>query len=270
MTGMPLTGPLLVAADRLWDAATDSLPCAPVRDVVTSGVDAYRVQQHNLERLQRERGWRICGRKIGLTSLAVQAQLGVDQPDFGAIIAELGHGDGEEVPIEELMQPRIEAEVGVVLEHDLDKSAHTVVDVLAATAFVLPVLEIVDSRIAGWDITFVDTVADNASAGRFVVGTVPSAIEIDLATVTMTMTVNGEQRSEGRGAACLGHPLFAVRWLADTMVAMGSPLRAGDLVLSGALGPMVPIRAGDVIEAEIVGVGRVGTRVSASTMAPQP
>lgn len=267
MTGEPMPDSFRQAADRLWEAAATSQPCPPVRDLLAvdgAKAAAYRVQQYNIERLQTERGWRLCGRKIGLTSRAVQAQLGVDQPDFGALFAQLAHGDGEEVPIDELLQPRVEAEVALVLERDLDKGAHTVADVLAATAFVLPVLEIVDSRIAGWDITFVDTVADNASAGRFVSGTVPVALDRDLASIEMRMTVNGEERSRGNGAACLGNPLFAARWLADTMAQMGTPLSAGDIVLTGALGPMTPVSAGDVVEAELSDLGRVSAWFSTS------
>lgn len=262
----PLSGALLDAADRLWEATKTSTPCAPVRDVIAADAaeDAYRVQQHNIERTERELGWRVCGRKIGLTSPAVQSQLGVNQPDFGAIFAEMSHGDGEEVPFGELLQPRIEAEIALVLDSDLDRGFHTVADVLAATAFVLPVLEIVDSRVAGWDITFVDTVADNASAGRFVLGTVPMPLDRDLASVEMRLTVNGEQRSAGNGAACLGNPLFAARWLSNTMARKGTPLRAGDVVLTGALGPMTPVVAGDMVEAELGGVGRVGTRFGAA------
>lgn len=251
------------AADRLWDAAVSSTPCPPVRDVLPADPDAaYEVQQRNVERTIDERGWRVCGRKIGLTNPVVQAQLGVDQPDFGALFAELGHGDGEEVPIDTLLQPRVEAEVALVLAADLDRGAHTVADVLAATAFALPAIEIVDSRIAAWDITFADTVADNASSGRYALGTVPVPLRLDLAAITMRMTINGEERSTGTGRACLGNPLFAARWLADTMCRLGTPLRSGDLVLTGALGPMVPVVAGDVVEATIEGLGTVSTRFS--------
>ena len=255
------------AAARLWAAAETSTPCAPVRDLLAADdVDAaYAVQQRNIDRAVAERGWRVCGRKIGLTNPAVQAQLGVDRPDFGTLFAELAHGDGQEVPIGTLLQPRIEAEVALVLDDDLDLGTHTVADVIAATGFLLPVLEIVDSRVADWDITFVDTVADNASSGRFVLGTVPVGLDVDLAQVTMRLSVNGAERSIGGGAACLGNPLFAARWLADTMCRLGTPLVAGDIILTGALGPMVPIDAGDRVEAGIEGVGRVGTRFSASS-----
>lgn len=251
------------AAERLFDAAASGKPCEPVRDLIPAGdvQTAYAVQQRNIERLVSERGLRVCGRKIGLTSPAVQRQLGVDQPDFGALFAELGHGDGEEVPTDDLLQPRVEAEVALVLERDLDLGRHTVADVIRATAFALPALEIVDSRIRGWDITFVDTVADNASGGRFVLGTVPVPLSgLDLADVGMTMALDGETRSEGVGSACLGNPLFAARWLADVLSGMGTPLRAGDVVLTGALGPMADVAAGQQWEAQITGLGRVRVR----------
>jgi len=251
------------ASERLLAAATSATPCAPVRDIIaaTDVVTAYTAQRLTTDRIVAERGWRVCGRKIGLTSPAVQAQLGVDQPDFGTLFAELAHGDGQVVPMGDLLQPRIEAEVALVLDDDLDRGRHTVADVLRATAFLLPALEIVDSRIAGWDITFVDTVADNASAGRFVLGTVPVPVAtVDLAAVAMTMEVGGEPRSTGSGSACLGNPLFAAVWLADTMSRLGTPLRAGDVVLTGALGPMVDVVAGDEVVATIEGLGRVSAR----------
>lgn len=255
------------AADRLSRACETGVPCEPVRDLIEAGDvnTAYAVQQANVDRLVRDKGWRVCGRKIGLTSPVVQAQLGVDQPDFGALFAQLSHGDGEEVPTGDLLQPRVEAEVALVLERDLDLGHHTVADVLVATAFALPALEIVDSRIRGWDITFVDTVADNASGGRFVLGTVPVPLRgLDLSAVEMVMALNGEQRSQGTGSSCLGNPLLAVRWLADVLSAMGTPLSAGDVVLTGALGPMAAVAAGDVVEATISGLGRVGARFSAT------
>jgi 2-keto-4-pentenoate hydratase len=252
---------VLAAADRLWEAAESAVPCAPVRDVLgTDGDAAYRTQQHNVDRFVAERGWRVCGRKIGLTSPAVQRQLGVDRPDFGALFAELAFADGEEVPFAGLLQPRVEAEVALVLDADLDVGAHTVADVISAVGYVLPALEIVDSRIAGWDITFVDTVADNASGSRFVLGTVPTGLDHDLAAVTMRLALNGDERSTGRGSACLGNPLLAARWLADTMSQLGTPLRAGDVVLTGALGPMVDVRPGDLVEASIDGLGSVSCR----------
>ncbi len=249
-----------VAADRLWEAAASGIPCDPIRDLIAPGdvTSAYAVATRNTTRVIEERGWRPCGRKIGLTSPAVQRQLGVDRPDYGVLFAELAHISGEAVPLDGLLQPKVEAEVALVLDRDLDLGTHTIADVISAVAYVLPALEIVDSRIENWDITFVDTVADNASSGRFVLGTVPTPLTgLDLAAVEMTMTLNGEQCSQGRGADCLGHPLRAARWLADTMSQLGTPLRAGDVVLTGALGPMAAVVAGDEVVAELSGLGTV-------------
>lgn len=251
------------AADRLWKAATSGEPCAPVRDLIAADdiEGAYAVAQRNIARTLAERGWRLNGQKIGLTSPAVQRQLGVDRPDFGMLFAELAHASGEEVPVDDLLQPKVEAEVALVLRHDLDLKVHTIADVISAVDYLLPALEIVDSRIADWKITFVDTVADNASSGRYVLGTVPVRLDdLDLAGVEMTMDVNGEQVSSGNGAACLGNPLIAARWLADTMSQAGTPLRAGGVVLTGALGPMAAVAPGDEVTATISGVGSVNAR----------
>lgn len=257
---------IVAAAERLWAAAATGVPCAPVRDLIdpTDGDTAYAVQQINVERLLAERGWRVSGRKIGLTSPAVQAQLGVDRPDFGTLFAELGHGDSDVVPIATLLQPRIEAEVALVLGADLHDTEATADDIAAATASAHAALEIVDSRVAGWDIRFADTVADNASAGRYAVAADGIALGgpdgIDLAAVEMVMTVNGKPRSHGSGAACLGSPLLAAAWLARTLAEQGTPLRAGDVVLTGALGPMVDVHPGDLVETVISGVGRLSVR----------
>jgi len=251
------------AADRLWDAARTGVPCAPVRDLIDAeDVDAaYAVQQLNVRRLVEERGWRICGRKIGLTSVAVQEQLGVDRPDFGALFAELCDRSGGIVPIDALLQPKVEAEVALVLGASLDLGSHTLDDVVAATDHAVAALEVVDSRIEGWDITFVDTVADNASAGRVVLGTEPIALSgIDLVGLEMTMEINGAGASSGTGAACLGNPLLAAVWLADTMSAAGTPLRAGDIVMTGALGPMAAVRDGDEVIARMGALGEVRAR----------
>ena len=248
---------LTAAADRLWEAQRTGMPCAPVRDLVATLDDAYAVQSHNIDRVVVELGGRPIGRKIGLTSEAVQAQLGVDQPDYGSLFDHLTSLDGATVPIAGLLQPKVEAEVVLVLGRDLDSDEPSVDDVLAATDKILPAVEIVDSRVAGWDITLVDTVADNASCGRLVLGTEPAAPHaVDLVALPMTMSVNGVTRSEGTGAACLGNPQIAASWVARTMVRLGTPLRAGDLVLTGALGPMYEVSAGDVVHAEL---GELGT-----------
>lgn len=252
-----LSPTLQEAADRLWNAQRTGVPCAPVRDLITDVDEAYAVQQHNVDR-SLEEGGRLIGRKIGLTSPAVQQQLGVDQPDYGALVDRLTTTSGEPVPIDGLLQPKAEAEVVLVLGADLDDEEVTVDQVVAATDHLLAAIEVVDSRVADWDITLVDTVADNASCGRLVLGTEKVAPDaLDLVELGMTMTVNDEQRSSGSGAACLGSPWIAAQWLATTMARLGTPLRAGDIVLTGALGPMAPVVAGDVVVATLPGLGTV-------------
>lgn len=258
------TDALQEAADRLWNAAAQQIGCSPIRDLVTSIDDAYEVQRRNVDRVT-EGGDTIIGRKIGLTSEAVQEQLGVDQPDYGSLFASRQTYSGQPTSMDRLLQPRAEAEIVLVLGADLTGPHPTIADIAAATDHVLPALEIVDSRIADWNITLVDTIADNASCGGLVLGTEPVPLDdVDLVNVAMTMTLNGETCSEGIGADCLGNPLIAAQWVASTMVALGTPLRAGDLVLTGALGPMASVKAGDVIVAELSGLGRVSTTFEAS------
>ncbi|MFI0486941.1 2-keto-4-pentenoate hydratase [Actinomadura sp. 9N215] len=245
------------AAERLRGAHASGTPCAPVRDLITTADDAYAVQDRLTGRWLAE-GRRLAGRKIGLTSRAVQEQLGVDSPDFGMLFADMAVPDGEEIPAGAVLQPRAEAEVALVLEHDLVHERHTAADVIRATAFALPAIEVVGSRVRDWDITLADTVADNASSGMYVLGNRPVPLkDVDLRLCGMAMERRGEQVSTGNGAACLGHPLNAALWLADVLVRVGRPLRAGDTVLTGALGPVVPAAPGDVFEARIEGVGDV-------------
>ncbi|MEU5397957.1 fumarylacetoacetate hydrolase family protein [Streptomyces sp. NPDC005963] len=251
--------PVTRAAERLDEAHRTGVPCAPVRDLLPPGdlEAAYAVQSLLTER-SLARGRRITGWKIGLTSTAVQRQLGVDTPDFGALIDDTAVPDGAEIPWGSVLQPRAEAEVALVLERDLLHERHTVADVIRATAFALPAIEVVGSRIRDWDISAVDTIADNASSGAYVLGTRPVLLrELDLRTAGMVLERRGEPVSTGAGVACLGNPLHAAIWLADTLVRLGSPLRAGDTVLTGALGPMATVEPGDVFEARVDGLGSV-------------
>ncbi len=252
------------AAAQLRKAAEAGEPCSPVRDVVGTATDVdvgYAIQDVNTQ-LAIAGGRRVSGRKIGITSPAVMEQIGVDQPDFGTLFVDMEFGDGVPIPADRLLQPRAEAEVALVLEHDLDKGEHGFADIISATAYVLPSIEVVDSRVADWNITIVDTVADNASCGLYVVGGRPVPLDrVDLRTIPMSMSINGEEVSTGGGAACLGHPLNAARWLADVMCERGTPLRAGDVVMTGALGPMRPMEAGDTLTATFGDLGTVTTSI---------
>lgn len=248
-----------VLAERLRDAYERYEPIAPIRDELPAAdVDAaYAVQRANTDHWVAQ-GRRIVGRKIGLTSEAVQRQLGVDQPDFGALFDDMLVHDGGTVSYRSVLQPRAEAEVALVLGRPIDDPNVTVDDLAAAVDHLLPAIEVVGSRIDGWDITILDTVADNASSGMFVLGATPvDPASVDLASVTMTMTLDGEPDSEGTGAACLGHPYNAALWLARRMVAEGTPLQAGDIVMSGALGPMKDLAPGSTARAAIDGLGSV-------------
>ncbi|MET7990766.1 fumarylacetoacetate hydrolase family protein [Amycolatopsis sp. NPDC005232] len=252
------------AAELLATAAGTGTPCPPVRDLFADGdLDAaYAVQRLNTERLLAT-GHRLAGRKIGLTSPAVQRQLGVDQPDFGALLSDMALDNDGTVPAGRLLQPKVEAEIALILGADLPGPDCSIADVRAATAFFCPALEIVDSRIAGWDITIVDTVADNASSGLFVLGDAREALDVEPAEVEMQLHRGAELVSQGTGRDCLGDPLNAAAWLATTLAQRGDPLRAGDVVLTGALGPMVPAAPGDVFTARISDLGSV--RISFAT-----
>lgn len=251
---------IAAATERLAQALETRVPCAAVRDLI--GTDdlpaAYAVQQ-GLVQKRLAGGVTVVGRKIGATSEAVQNQLGVDQPDFGYLLSDMdvSHGtDGTPISMRPLLQPRVEAEVAFRLGRDIDvPEEHITIDLVReAVDVAIPALEIVDSRIEGWDITFTDTVADNASSGLYVVGDAGLPLtEIEPRDVEMSLTINGEERSSGNGAACLGDPLEALRWLAVQAARFGDPLRAGHLILSGALGPFVPFAAGDRVTASISG-----------------
>ncbi len=246
-------------AAALITATRTRTPRAPIKKLLPPNdvVAAYRVQAKVTERALAD-GRRLVGRKIGLTSVAVQKQLGVDQPDFGMLFDDMAFVDGETIPWSRLLQPKVEAEVAVVLERDLDREGLLLTDVIAAIAYALPAIEIVGSRIADWKISLVDTIADNASSGVYAIGTVPRKLDaFDPRLCGMVMTRRGEAVSLGVGAACLGNPLTSALWLARKMVEVGAPLQAGDVVLTGALGPMVAVAPGDSVRAEIAGLGSV-------------
>ncbi len=245
--------------DELYDALRLRRTLVPLTDRHPDIAidDAYHISLHMLSRREAD-GEKVVGKKIGVTSKPVQDMLNVHQPDFGFLTDTMHYPDGATIALAEagLMQPRAEGEIAFMLKTDLQGPGVTKDDVLAATAWVAPCFEIVDSRIDDWKIKIQDTVADNASCGVFVVGaqhTDPAGL--DLATVRMRMTRNGEPAGEGLGSAVQGHPAEAVAWLANTLGAFGIPFRAGELILSGSLAPLIPARAGDRFEMEIDGLG---------------
>jgi len=260
MTNIDIQTARSIAAE-LHRAAENRAPCAPIRsqirdaDVLSA---AYAIQEINTVRALAN-GRRLVGRKIGLTSLAVQKQLGVDQPDFGMLFEDMRVASGSHVPIGRLIQPKIEAEVAFILKAPLFSSRPTIEALVEATDYACAALEIVDSRIVNWDIHLQDTIADNASSGLFVLSDERHPLaELDLVGCKMFMRwCETETVSSGTGAHCMGNPLNAALWLAGKMVELGRPLQTGDCILSGALGPMVAARQGDSFAASIEGLGTV-------------
>jgi 2-keto-4-pentenoate hydratase len=264
----PLDGDAAKALEMLVAARASGQPCPPVRGLLPADdIDAAYAVQSSWVADQIAAGARVVGRKIGLTNPAVQAQFGVDRPDFGVLFESMACAPGSPIDGARTLQPKIEAEIAFVLAEDLTGATIGPAEVAAATAYVVAALEIVDSRIAGWDIGIVDTVADNGSSGLFVLGDRRQGLgRVDLAGCAMTLRrvssggaggSGGEVVSTGTGASILGDPLAAVAWLAAAVRDHGRPLRAGEVVLSGSLGPMVPVAPGDAFHADITGVGQV-------------
>jgi 2-keto-4-pentenoate hydratase len=257
-------------ADRLWRAEVDRRPIEPLTGdhPGLTVEDAYAIQTANVER-RLGAGRVIRGRKIGLTSRAMQQLLGVDEPDFGVLLDDMFVEDGAEVDLRTLLQPRVEAEIAFVLARDLAGPGLTTMDVLTSTAGILPAMEIVDSRIAQWRIQLADTVADNASSGRLVIGgRLTPVTAVDLRLIGMMFYRNGVPIDSGAGAAALGNPAYCVAWLVNKLGTLGSGLRAGDVVLPGALHRMVPVRPGDVFRAEFAHLGDVTVRFNRNGAGP--
>lgn len=248
-------------AGELYTALRERTTVRPLteREPEISLEEAYRVSKGFLARRLAD-GERLVGKKIGITSHAVQEMLGVRQPDFGYLTDAMVFS--EEVPVSTtLIQPRAEGEIAFVLAHDLRGPGVTVADVLRATDCVMPCFEIVDSRIADWKITIRDTVADNASCGLLVLGhQAVSPRAVDLTTCGMVVHKNGRLLSTGAGAAALGSPLNCVAWLANTLGRFGVSLEAGEVILSGSLVPLEPVVAGDHMTLSIGGIGGASVR----------
>jgi len=248
---------------ELYDALRAGKTVTPLmaRDSSLTIDDAYAISLGILERRKAD-GEKVVGKKIGVTSKAVQDMLGVHQPDFGFLTDRMWI-EGETIDIAEtgMIQPRAEAEIAFVLRDGLKGPGVTAEQVIAATESIAPCFEIVDSRIEDWKIGIVDTVADNASCGVFVIGEARADPRAhDLPNLHVTVTKNGAPLSEGYGHAVQGSPAEAVAWLANTLGAYGVTLDAGDVILSGSLVPLAPAVAGDVFEMDLKGIGRCVAR----------
>lgn len=248
--------------DELYEALIAGKTVSPLtsRGFEISIEDAYHIQQRMLAR-RIEKGEKVVGKKIGVTSKAVMNMLGVGQPDFGYLLDGMVYNEGESIPMDSLIQPKAEGEIAFLMNKDLMGPGLTAADILAATEGVMACFEIVDSRIQDWKIKIQDTVADNASCGVFVLGDkLVDPKKVDLALCGMVLEKNGEIVVTGAGAATMASPVNAMVWLANTLGRLGIGLNAGDIVLSGALGAMVPVKAGDSLRCTIGGIGGCSVR----------
>ncbi|AFT98486.1 2-keto-4-pentenoate hydratase [Nocardia brasiliensis] len=246
-------------ADELERAERDRVPIDPLvsRYPDIDVVDAYEIQLINIRR-RLDTGARVVGHKVGLSSKAMQQMMGVDEPDYGHLLAEMEVY--EDVPVEagRYLFPRVEVEVGFVLGADLPGADCTEADVLAATVAFAPAIELIDSRIKDWNIGLMDTISDNASSAGYVLG--PERVapkDIDIKSIDAVLTRNGETVAEGRSDAVLGDPVIAVAWLARKVASFGVRLKAGDIVLPGSCTRAIDARPGDAFHAEFAGLGSV-------------
>ena len=261
---MPEAAVLDRFAGELYDAVAQRRPVEPLTDRSPDLTleDAYAIQTRVIDS-RIEAGARAIGRKVGLTSRPMQQMLGVNEPDFGVLLDDMFVEDGDEIPLGSLLQPRVEAELAFVMDQDLAGPGVTTARALTAIAGVLPAIEVVDSRVADWRIKLVDTVADNASSGLLVVGGLMRPVtDLDLRVLGVVVSRNGEMIDTGAGAAALGNPARCVAWLANKLGSLGSGLRAGDVVLPGAVHRMVPVQPGDAFRAEFSRLGAVTARFS--------
>lgn len=246
-------------ANELMEAEETKKAIQPFteRDENLTVRDAYYVQLETVK-LKENQGKKVIGKKIGLTSKAMQQLLNVNEPDYGHLFDDMEISNGSVVNIDTLISPRVEAEIGFVLKEDLKGSNVTFLDVIMATDYVVPTLEIIDSRIADWKIKLEDTVADNGSSAKVVVGNKRLPLEeINLRTNGMILKKNNEIVGTGAGSAALGHPAEAIAWLANKLSEFNIHLKKGELILPGALAAAVPVGKGDIIEADFGILGSV-------------
>jgi len=254
------------AAGLLLEAYATGKPIAPLTSTYQGMTldDAYAIQGRQIDEFVAS-GRTIKGHKVGLTSVAMQRLLGVDEPDYGLLLDDFFHLEHAPITTDRFIQPRIEPEVAFVLKRPLRGPGITVHEAIAAIDFVLPALEIVDSRIEDWKIGLFDTIADNASSGGVVLGSTPTALDaVDLRLTGVVMTRNGLVVGTGAGGAVLGSPLTSLVWLANTVGARGVTLEAGQVILPGAVCAMVPVAAGDTFTARFSGLGTVTARFASS------
>jgi 2-keto-4-pentenoate hydratase len=247
-------------AESLYDAHRSGEPISRLTAENELTIeDAYTIQSQLVKR-RIDDGEEIVGHKVGLTSQAIRDQLGVDEPDFGRLFDSM-FIDSRTIPVDELIEPRVEPEVGFLLDEHLDPPV-TYLDVLDATRAVLPVLEIIDSRILDWDVNIQDTISDNASSALYLTGEAINSLDgTDLSLEGVKLYQNGVLEASGVGAAVLEHPARAVAWLANTLADMNEQIEAGHIVLSGSLTPAVDLNQGDVLTAEFTSIGSLTARV---------
>ncbi|MGG1661977.1 2-keto-4-pentenoate hydratase [Brevibacillus sp. NRS-1366] len=249
-------------ADHLAQAETTRKGIEPFTEQYPnlSVKEAYEVQLVTIGH-KLEAGQKVVGKKIGLTSLAMQQLLGVDQPDYGHLLDNMVIENGNKIPFDRVLQPKVEGEIAFVLKKDLVGPNVKEADVLEATDYVLPALEIVDSRIADWKIKLQDTIADNASSGLYVLGGKPIPVnQVNLPQIGMVLYKNGEIVNSGIGAAALGNPATCVAWLANQLFEFGVTLKAGEVILSGALSAAVSAEPGDFFQARFAHLGEVSVK----------
>ena len=251
-------------ADALHRAEVERRAIPPIAggEPPLTVADAYRIQLINTQR-RLVQGRRIAGRKVGLTSRAMQQMMGVDEPDFGVLLDDMFVEEGDAIPVAGLVQPRVEAEIALVLGRDLAGPGVGSTAALRAVDSAVASIEIIDSRITDWKIGLIDTIADNASSARIVVAGRRTPVDgLDLRLIGMALSLNGEVVETGAGAAVLGNPARCVAWLANKLAEFGEQLRAGDVILAGSLHRAIPVRAGDSVVAEFDRLGAVRTRFS--------
>lgn len=251
-------GTIETTAARLRDAYAPGKPIPPIRDGFPEGdlKSAYAIQQANM-RFWLANGRRAVGRKIGLTAKALQQQWGVDHPMYGMLYADADMSDGL-VDSARFNEPRMEAEIALVLGRDITQARLTIAELISAVDYAVAAFEIADSRIANWQFGIVDIIADNGANGAFVTGMTPRKLtDVDLGECSMTMYKNGSVATMGTAAGSVGHPLLGLKWLAEAAAVTDTPLRAGDIVLTGSLGAIIPAAPGDIFESHVTGLGSV-------------